>query len=291
MELPLVRKSLEEMLQTVDVSIPKIVAFETVHSMTGAICPLKEMCDVAHRYGAITFVDEVHAVGLYGEHGAGVGEREGCMDDMDIISGTLGKAFGNIGGYIASSANLVDMIRSYAAGFIFTTSLPPTVLSGALTAVKILKSEEGRKLRTVHQANVKYLRRRLMELGISVEHCPSHIIPIQVKDPKLCTLVSNELMARHNHYVQAINYPTVPRGQEKLRLAPTPHHTREMMDQFLEDLLDVWKSVGLELSIPVCPEECRYCHMPLLFNRYESRFRLPCGGSHQQSCPHLISVN
>merc|ERR1712079_283142 len=153
---------LEELLKKVDPSIPKIVAFETVHSMTGAICPLEEMCDVAHRYGALTFVDEVHAVGLYGQEGAGVGERDGVEHKIDIISGTLGKAFGNIGGYIAASRSLVDVVRSYGAGFIFTTSLPPTVLSGTTASIRILRSEEGRQLRAQHKANVDYLRQKLM---------------------------------------------------------------------------------------------------------------------------------
>lgn len=156
---------LESLLRQVDKSTPKIVAFETVHSMTGDICPLEELCDVAHEYGAITFVDEVHAVGLYGENGAGIGERDDVMDKMDIISGTLGKAYGNIGGYIASTANLIDMIRSYAAGFIFTTSLPPTVCCGALQAVEILASDEGRKLRALHRHNVNYLRESLKAEG------------------------------------------------------------------------------------------------------------------------------
>jgi len=161
---------------------PKIVAFETVHSMTGAICPLEEMCDVARRHGALTFVDEVHAVGLYGRHGAGVGERDALMDKMDIISGTLGKAFGNVGGYIAGSSSLVDMVRSYGAGFIFTTSLPPTVLAGALASVRLLRSQEGRDLRTKHQANVAYMREELFKAGVAVQDTPSHIIPIHVSD-------------------------------------------------------------------------------------------------------------
>lgn len=156
---------LRQLLQQVDKATPKIVAFETVHSMTGAICPLEELLDVAHEFGAITFIDEVHAVGLYGDHGAGVGEQEGTVAKMDIISGTLGKAFGNIGGYIAGSANLVDLIRSYAAGFIFTTSLPPTVLCGALEAVNILSSDEGRELRNLHQRNVSYLKSLLRREG------------------------------------------------------------------------------------------------------------------------------
>ena len=160
---------------------PKIVAFETVHSMDGAICPLEELCDVAHDYGALTFVDEVHAVGLYGPQGAGVGERDGLLHKMDIVSGTLGKAYGNFGGYIASSAKLIDLVRSYGAGFIFTTSLPPTVLLGALASVKVLRSEEGRELRARHQENVRYLRDKLFDAGVAAMHTPSHIIPVHVR--------------------------------------------------------------------------------------------------------------
>lgn len=279
---------LEELLSKIDVSIPKIVAFETVHSMSGAICPLVELCEVAHRYGAITYIDEVHAVGLYGENGAGVGERDGVLDQMDIISGTLGKAFGNIGGYIASTSQLVDFVRSYAAGFIFTTSLPPTVLAGALTSVRILRSDEGRQLRAQHQENVRYLRKELMDAGIPVEHCPSHILPVRVGDPWFCNKVSNELMCKHRHYVQAINFPTVARGEEKLRIAPTPHHTRPMMDQFVADLVDVWQEVGLKLQKDVCPMECQFCRMPLLFDKYESRVHPPCGNI--LSCPQMIAV-
>lgn len=173
-------KHLEELLSEVDASVPKIVAFETVHSMTGDICPLEDLCDVAHKYGAITFVDEVHAVGLYGCSGAGIGEREYVLHKMDIISGTLGKAFGNVGGYVVGSAQLIDMIRSYAAGFIFTTSLPPTVLYGALTSVNILASDEGRSLRANHQKNVAYMKSILTAAGLPLEPSPSHIIPIKV---------------------------------------------------------------------------------------------------------------
>ncbi|CAG0899137.1 unnamed protein product [Darwinula stevensoni] len=239
---------LEELLNNVDPACPKIVAFETVHSMSGAVCPLEELCDVAHKYGALTFVDEVHAVGLYGENGAGVGERDGVLHKMDIISGTLGKAFGNMGGYIVGSSNLVDMIRSYAAGFIFTTSLPPTVLSGALAAVRILRSDEGRSLRVKHQSIVKRLRLKLIQSGIPVELTPSHIIPVSVGDPKKCSEVSDELLRSCGHYIQAINYPTVPRGKEKLRIAPTPHHTPEMMETFVKDFVQVWAKVGLPFN-------------------------------------------
>jgi len=262
---------LEEMLQKVDRGIPKIVAFETVHSMTGAVCPLTDLCNVAHKYGAITYVDEVHAVGLYGDQGAGIGERENMLHKMDIISGTLGKAFGNIGGYIAGSSSLVDMVRSYAAGFIFTTSLPPTVLSGALASVQILRSDEGRDLRAKHQYNVKYLRQKLMNAGISVEHTPSHIIPVFIGNPSLSSKLSDELMKQKGHYVQAINYPTVPRGQEKLRIAPTPHHTEKMMDIFVDDLVEVWTGLNIPLKKQACSNECTYCKKPVLFQQLEAR--------------------
>lgn len=171
---------LEQLLSSVDRDLPKIVAFETVHSMDGSICPLEELCNVAHKYGALTFVDEVHAVGLYGYTGAGIGERDWVGHKMDIISGTLGKAFGNIGGYIVGTSNLIDMIRSYAAGFIFTTSLPPTVLYGTLAAIEILASDEGRGLRSRHQENVAYMKEILNSAGLPLEQTPSHIIPIKV---------------------------------------------------------------------------------------------------------------
>lgn len=264
-------KHLEELLQKVDKNVPKIVAFETVHSMTGAVCPLEELCHVAHKYGALTFVDEVHAVGLYGDHGAGIGEREGQLHNMDIISGTLGKAFGNVGGYIASNGILCDMIRSYAAGFIFTTSLPPTVLAGATKAIEILASDEGKELRKRHQDNVKYLRNTLLREGFPVEHTPSHIIPIKIGNPSQCTLISDTLMKEKNHYIQAINYPTVAKGEEKLRLAPTPHHTKEMMDVLVADMKDVWKSLDIPLKGRQCGEECTFCHQPILFDYYENR--------------------
>ncbi|XP_044610418.1 5-aminolevulinate synthase, non-specific, mitochondrial isoform X2 [Equus asinus] len=261
---------LRELLQRSDPSVPKIVAFETVHSMDGAVCPLEELCDVAHEFGAITFVDEVHAVGLYGARGGGIGDRDGVMPKMDIISGTLGKAFGCVGGYIASTSSLIDTVRSYAAGFIFTTSLPPMLLAGALESVRILKSAEGRALRRQHQRNVKLMRQMLMDAGLPVVHCPSHIIPVRVADAAKNTEVCDELMSRHNIYVQAINYPTVPRGEELLRIAPTPHHTPQMMNYFLENLLATWKRVGLELK-PHSSAECNFCRRPLHFEVMSER--------------------
>jgi len=261
---------LRELLSKVDPTIPKIVAFETVHSMTGAISPLEDLCDVAHEFGALTFVDEVHAVGLYGDNGAGIGERDGLIPKMDIISGTLGKAFGNFGGYIVATEALVDMVRSYAAGFIFTTSLPPTVLAGSMETIRVLRSEEGRQLRKQHQSNVSYLRRKLLQAGISVEHTPSHIIPVFVGDPVRTTQLSDILLREYNHYVQAINYPTVARGSEKMRISPTPHHTEEMMDKFVTDMVHVWKQIGLPIKENKCGPECSFCKKPLVFDKEDS---------------------
>uniref|UniRef100_A0A9L0RHQ3 5-aminolevulinate synthase n=1 Tax=Equus caballus TaxID=9796 RepID=A0A9L0RHQ3_HORSE len=206
---------LRELLQRSDPSVPKIVAFETVHSMDG-------------------------------------------------------KAFGCVGGYIASTSSLIDTVRSYAAGFIFTTSLPPMLLAGALESVRILKSAEGRALRRQHQRNVKLMRQMLMDAGLPVVHCPSHIIPVRVADAAKNTEVCDELMSRHNIYVQAINYPTVPRGEELLRIAPTPHHTPQMMNYFLENLLATWKRVGLELK-PHSSAECNFCRRPLHFEVMSER--------------------
>ncbi|XP_037346812.1 5-aminolevulinate synthase, nonspecific, mitochondrial [Pungitius pungitius] len=261
---------LREVLQKGDPTKPKIVAFETVHSMDGAVCPLEEMCDLAHEFGAITFVDEVHAVGLYGARGGGIGDRDGIMHKMDIISGTLGKAFGCVGGYIASTASLVDTVRSYAAGFIFTTSLPPMLLNGARNSIQILKGQEGRTLRRKHQRNVKLLRQMLMDSGLPVVHCPSHIIPIRVADAEKNTEVCDIMMSRHNIYVQAINYPTVARGDELLRIAPTPHHSPEMMKYFVEKLVDTWKEVGLQVK-PHSSAECTFCQQPLHFEVMSDR--------------------
>lgn len=239
-------KHLEELLSRVEKSVPKIVAFETVHSMTGDICPLEELCDVAKSHGALTFVDEVHAVGLYGYSGAGVGERDQVLHKMDIISGTLGKAFGNVGGYIVGSSRLVDMVRSYAAGFIFTTSLPPTVLYGALTAVDILASDEGRSLRRTQQQNVAYLKSVLTEARLPVELTPSHIIPIKVCiscskfipkqfHPLLVTDRRSSALSATRRYVDKRKGPLrtgdkLPdggkgRGETEARAYPLPHST------------------------------------------------------------------
>ena len=202
----------------------------------------------------------------------------------------IGKAYGNIGGYIASTANLVDMVRSYGAGFIFTTSLPPTVLKGARKSIQVLRSDEGRALRAKHGENVRYLRNRLFEVGVNAQHTPSHIIPVHVGNPEICTKISDELIKKYGHYVQAINYPTVAKGEEKLRIAPTPHHTKEMMEQFVSDLEKIWVEVGLELKPAKaergsCPtaESCEYCMEPSKFDRLESRFAI--GSCTKAGCP------
>ncbi|XP_062522894.1 5-aminolevulinate synthase, erythroid-specific, mitochondrial-like isoform X2 [Corticium candelabrum] len=241
---------LEELLQAANPSTPKIVAFETVYSMAGTISPLREMCDVAHKYGALTFVDEVHAVGLYGHRGAGVAEELGLMDHVDIVSGTLGKAFGVHGGYIASSNNLVDMVRSFGAGFIFTTSMPPINAAAALTSIQILKGDEGRTLRAGHRESVKKVKEMLIREGIPIGCAPSHIIPIEVNNAKACQAVCDDLLNEQGIYVQAINYPTVDVGQEKLRVTPSPHHTNQMINQFVGSILTVWKKHNL----PLIPE-------------------------------------
>jgi len=241
---------LEEKLRQVPLEVPKIVAFETVHSMTGDISQVEMMCDIAHKYGALTFVDEVHAVGLYGERGAGIGQRDGCMDKIDIISGTLGKAYGNFGGYVASSEQIVDVVRSYASGFIFTTSLPPMVACGAAESVRILKGEEGRYLRQVQQSNVFHMKKALAAAGLPHYPSKSHIIPIPVGNASKCTQVSNDLLDL-GHYIQSINYPTVSKGSERLRVSVTPFHSEKMIDSLVDRLISVWTRNNLDFVPPV----------------------------------------
>ena len=242
-------KHLEELLRTVPIETPKIVAFESVHSMDGSICDVEEMCDVTHKYGGLAFVDEVHAVGLYGKNGAGIGERDNVLAKMDVISGTLGKAFGNVGGYIAGSHALVDTIRSYGAGFIFTTSLPPSVISGALAAIKLSCSDEGRHLRARHQHNASLLKKRLIESGLPVMNSPSHIVPVYVGNAQHASDICNLLLHDYGIYIQSINYPTVARGEERLRVVPTPLHTDKMIDDLVDALTKVWTKCDLKLRI------------------------------------------
>ncbi|KAH6590322.1 hypothetical protein BASA61_005318 [Batrachochytrium salamandrivorans] len=235
---------LESLLQKVDINTPKIIAFESVYSMCGSIGPIKEIAALARKYNAITFLDEVHAVGMYGRTGAGVAEYINAMDEIDIITGTLGKAFGVVGGYIAASAGLIDMIRSYAPGFIFTTSLPPVVVSGALTSIRYLKSSQVE--RSAQQLNTRSLKSRLDEIGIPVVPNPSHIVPVLVGDAETAKSVSDELLYKHQIYVQSINFPTVAVGEERLRITPTPGHTKEHTDILVGVLSKIWRERGLK---------------------------------------------
>lgn len=235
---------LERKLREIDPDRPKVVAFESVYSMDGDIAPIKEIIDVCERYNALSFIDEVHAVGLYGDHGAGVAERDGLMDRIDIIQGTLAKGFGIVGGYIAGSAAMCDFIRSYGDGFIFSTAIPPAVAAGALASVRHVS--EHNEIRVRHQERAATVKRRMTEAGLPVMPSDSHIVPLMVGDPVLCKQASDELMERFKIYVQPINYPTVPRGTERLRFTPTPWHSDEDIDHLIESLQNMWHELKLE---------------------------------------------
>jgi len=236
-------RHLEELLAAADPATPKIVAFESVYSMDGDISPINEICDVAHRYGALTYLDEVHAVGMYGDSGGGVAERDGALDKVDIVQATLAKAFGVVGGYIASTEATVDFVRSCGSGFIFTTSLPPAIAAAALASVRLVRSQP--ELRVRHQERAATLKRRLAAAGLPVMPSATHIVPVFVGDAALCKQASDLLMERHAIYVQPINYPTVPRGTERLRLTPTPLHGDDDMARLVDALQDVWQTLGL----------------------------------------------
>ncbi len=236
-------EDLDRKLSTVEPGRAKLVAFESVYSMDGDIAPIKELCDVADAHGAMTYLDEVHGVGLYGPRGGGVAEREGLMDRLTIIEGTLGKAFGVMGGYIAGSAAMCDFVRSFASGFIFTTALSPALAAGALASIRHLKASSQERAR--HQNRVAKLRRELDRIGIPYMHNTSHIIPVMVGDPVKCKMISDWLLEHSGIYIQPINYPTVPRGTERLRITPSPLHTDEDISRLVQALSDLWSHCAL----------------------------------------------
>ncbi|MBP7704910.1 MAG: 5-aminolevulinate synthase [Caulobacter sp.] len=230
---------LEELLLAADPEAPKLIAFESVYSMDGDISDIPGTVALAKKYGAMTYIDEVHAIGMYGPRGGGVAERDGVMDQIDIIEATLGKAFGVMGGYIAADAVIVDAIRSYASGFIFTTSLPPALTAGALASVRYLK--EHNELRESHQERAATLKKMMKDAGLPVmESSVSHIVPVMVGDAVHCKMISDMLLVDHGIYVQPINYPTVPRGTERLRFTPTPFHTDAMMKDLVRAMEALW---------------------------------------------------
>lgn len=237
---------LDRLLGECDPDAPKIVAFESLYSMDGDFAPIGEICDVAGKHGAMTYLDEVHAVGLYGARGAGVAERDGVMERIDIVQGTLAKAFGVVGGYVAGSSAMVDYIRSHASGFIFTTSLPPAIAAGARTSIRHVKT--AGELRERHQERARALKSRLRAARLPLMPSPSHIVPVFVGDPARCKQVTDSLMERHGIYVQPINYPTVPKGTERLRLTPTPLHDDAAMDRLVAALQDVWSLLDLKFA-------------------------------------------
>ncbi len=234
---------LRELMAADDPAAPKLIAFESIYSMDGDFAPIEAICDLADEFGALTYLDEVHAVGMYGPRGGGVAERDGLMHRLDIINGTMAKAFGVMGGYIAASARMVDAIRSYAPGFIFTTSLPPAVAAGCAASIRHLKSDQG--LRDKQQLHARILKMRLKALGLPIIDHGSHIVPVHVGDPVHCKLISDMLLERYGVYVQPINFPTVPRGTERLRFTPSPVHDPEQIDRVVKAMDALWSHCAL----------------------------------------------
>ncbi len=259
---------LEEILQQAGQERAKLVVFESLYSMDGDIAPVKKIAALAKKYNALTYVDEVHAVGMYGPRGGGICEREGVMDQIDVIEGTLAKGFGTLGGYIAADANIIDAVRSFAPSFIFTTTLPPTVAAGACAAVRHLKTSQSERAR--HQRQAALTKHALTAAGLPVLDNESHIVPVMVNDAELCKQASDLLLERHSIYIQPINYPTVAKGAERLRITPTPRHTDEQIAGLVEALVDVWKTLKLPFhSADIVPlrksglaiDHCAYADM------------------------------
>ena len=235
---------LETKLKVLPHDIPKLIAFESVYSMDADIAPIKEICDLADKYNALTYIDEVHAVGMYGPTGGGVCEKRGLMDRIDIIQGTLAKAYGMIGGYIAADSVIIDAVRSMASGFIFTTSIPPSTAAGALRSVKVLKVTPEK--RTQHQERANALKVRFRKAGYDFIDGDTHIVPLMIGDPVKCQAISDRLIEDFGIYAQPINFPTVPRGTERLRFTPSPFHTDAMMDELMSALAVIWSEFGLK---------------------------------------------
>jgi 5-aminolevulinate synthase len=236
---------LEELLKAAETARPKLIMFESLYSMDGDVAPLHAICDLAQRYGAMTYVDEVHAVGMYGPRGGGIADRDNAMQRIDVIEGTLAKAFGCLGGYIAGSADIIDAVRSYAPGFIFTTALPPAICSAATTAIRHLKTSSWERER--HQDRAARVKAILTAAGLPVMSSETHIVPLFIGDPENCKRACDILLEEHGIYIQPINYPTVAKGTERLRITPSPYHDDGLIDGLTEALLQVWERLDLPL--------------------------------------------
>src|SRR5512144_93911 len=234
---------LEELLKAANLERPKLIVFESLYSMDGDVAPVHAICDLAQRYGAMTYCDEVHAVGMYGPHGGGICDRDNAMARVDVIEGTLAKAFGCLGGYIAATEELIDAVRSYAPGFIFTTALPPAICAAATAAIRHLKNSSWERER--HQERAARVKAVLNAAGLPVMPSTTHIVPVLIGDAEKCKAASDLLLSEHGVYIQPINYPTVPRGMERLRVTPSPYHDDTLVDALAEALVDVWERLGL----------------------------------------------